>query len=204
MDKERDSYSAYPVAVNSNLLATEQDILDLARLYSEYFDTQPDTALVLEIPSTLSIPFGARADGSLTDPGVEVEAGMSTDQILAALSFRDGLPVLFNNQKHAKGFSLWTNQELEGNCDLVPLSLHPHQLSGVHSVIRTAFFSNARPWVSAGKLVADEVGLGKTAIAIAAIAFLTHVMALLDAGKPLPPIISKLSTCLVFRCSNYL
>ena len=173
-------------------------------MYSEYFDTRPDTALVLESPPTLNIPFGVLADGSPTDPGVEVEAGMATDQISAALGFRDGLPVLFNNRKHAKGFSLWMNQELEGNCDLVPLSLHPHQLSGVHSVVRTAFFSDARLSVSAGKLIADEVGLGKTAIAIATIAFLSHVMALLDGGKPLPPMISKLLACLVFQCFKYL
>jgi hypothetical protein len=166
----------------------DRDVLDLARLYSEYFDSQPDTEPILKTSSALSIPFGVRADGSSTDPGVEAEASMSPDQISLALGFRGGLPFLFNLQKHPNGFSLWT--ELEGNPDLLPLSLHPHQLSGVHSVIRTTFFSVARPTFSAGKLIADEVGLGKTAIAIATIAFISHVMTLSDAGKPLPPIIS--------------
>jgi hypothetical protein len=138
-------YSVYTVAVTnkSKLLATEEDILCLTRLYSEYFASQ----LPLGIPS-------------LPDPGVE--AGISPDQISVTLG-------------------------------LLPMSLHPHQLSGVHSAVRTGFVPQPHPWVSAGKIIAVEVGLRKTAITVATIGFVNHIVALLEAGKPLFPTLPLLS-----------
>lgn len=45
---------------------------------------------------------------------------------------------------------------------------------------------------SAWKLIADEVGLGKTAIVVSTIAFLSHATTLQLQNKPLPPILSEL------------
>lgn len=170
--------------------------MDLQRLYFEYFDTQQETEPVLENGSaSIPIPFGMSNDGSPTDLGLEIEAHMNTDDISAALGFQSGRPFLFNPYKHSRGFSTWTNPgpfEDHDNPDLQPLSLHPHQLSGLHSIIRTSFSSSPASEGSAGKLIADEVGLGKTAIVIATIAFLSHMTTLQLGEKSLPPILSGL------------
>ena len=120
---------------------------------------------------------------------------MSPDEVSVALGFQSRRPFLFNSYRHAKGFSAWANPDLfedQNNPDLQPLLLHPHQLSGLHSVIRTSFSSSPVLKGSNGKLIADEVGLGKTAIAIATIAFLSHMSMLQLANKQLPPILCEL------------
>ena len=177
------------------MLATDDDILDLQKLYSEYFDTQPESEPVLENRSPSStIPFGA-SDGSPVDLGLDFEAHMTPDDISASLGFQSGRPFLFNSNKHSRGFSVWTNPGLfedRSNPDLRPLSLHSHQLNGVHSIIRTSFSFSPVSEGSAGKLIADEVGLGKTAIVVSTIAFLSHATTLQLQNKPLPPILSEL------------
>ncbi|KAF8869930.1 SNF2 family N-terminal domain-containing protein [Infundibulicybe gibba] len=71
-----------------------------------------------------------------------------------------------------------------------PLKLHWHQLAGVQSVIRNTFTKepNAEDKCS-GILICDEVGLGKTALAIATIAFLNQSIYCAENGSAQPPVL---------------
>ncbi|KAM6490053.1 P-loop containing nucleoside triphosphate hydrolase protein [Amanita muscaria] len=121
--------------------------------------------------------------------GMEKEAHLSPDALGKALSFVDRLPHQFNKHRHATGLNAWDQprafQINKGDqcTELTLLSLHWHQLAGIHSAARSFFVSD--PVASPrGLLIADEVGLGKTALSIAIMAFLNQVKTLQDRENP--------------------
>lgn len=132
------------------------------------------------------------------DLGVEGEAQMSLHSLNKALDFLNGLPFIFNKHRHIHGLNAWddadhfdTSSTVYNEKNLVPNALHWHQLSGIHAVLRKLFTETSSPDNPLGILLADEVGLGKTALAISIIAFFSHVHWLIKKTKALPPIISE-------------
>ncbi|KAG5634213.1 hypothetical protein H0H81_002857 [Sphagnurus paluster] len=200
-------------ATARQILATEEDVSDLVNLYRTYFDTnEPGDYLPLDdqhlsIAARLVAPDG-------TDLGVESESLMTPQELAASLCFDMGLPFLllfiFNKYRHCDGYSNWDKkfehlfEEKDGkiNKDLVPISLHWHQLCGVQAIIRMNFSPQASKRVCPGVLIADDVGLGKTFQAAALIAFLCKPMTRHDLAPTLespatnmylPPIINLIS-----------
>lgn len=112
--------------------------------------------------------------------GVDYETCLSPDQLADQLGFVDGLPFLFNRFRHKTGFVVWNKPTLfddpDSNPDIVPLHLHWHQLAGLHAIVRHCFTSGPTKDTNVGILVADDVGLGKTGMAISTIAFLAHLI----------------------------
>jgi SNF2 family DNA or RNA helicase len=174
-------------------LATEEDVDNLFHLYNDLLSENEDTSEPPLIPSnSLRIPFAEGVDGA--DPGVEVEAKMPPDQLSVNLGFtKDHLPFQFNPYHHSKGFSTWDSPSMfkAGQPDIQTQGLHYHQLAGVHAVIRKIFSDKPNEGPCRGILLADEVGLGKTAMAISVMAFLSHLVLLQASEAPLPPIIGK-------------
>jgi hypothetical protein len=165
-------------------------------LYNDLLSENEDTSEPpLNSSTALCIPFAEGVDGA--DPGVEVEAKMSPDQLSLNLGFKDQLSFQFNKYHHSKGFSTWDSPSLfkpgQPHPDIQPQGLHYHQLAGVHALIRKVFSDKPNEGPCQGILLADEVGLGKTAIAIAVMAFLSHLVLLQASEAPLSPIISKTS-----------
>ena len=180
-------------------LATEEDVREIITLFHEYF-TRPvleDTPALDQQHPILVVPF--RGSNTSGDLGVEVESGMTPSQLSHNLGFASGLPFLFNSYRHTSGLNCWssslattlTSPDIATNPLFTPLSLHWHQLAGVHAIIRMNFTSLENPSGCCGTLITDEVGLGKTFQATATLAFLSEVRIRQTTGQPLPPIIGK-------------
>jgi SNF2 family DNA or RNA helicase len=178
-------------------LATEEELLELIRIYQEYFvpaDEDDEAPALSEIPKDL-ITMKDAGDGDL---GMEVEAHLTPDALATRLGFlKWRLPHQFNPHRHLSGITAWDSSSLfvVGDAPLSPslmqMALHWHQLAGVHSVIRSSFTKDPSPDNCTGMLICDEVGLGKTALAISIIAFLNQIVLLQQKGQALPSIIGN-------------
>ena len=185
-------------------LATLKDLENLQRLYQEYFeseDVENDPPVSVQPEGELHTRLQEASNGE--DLGIEEEAGMDAETLATRLGFfKDKLPAQFNRYRHRMGRTPWSNpSDFEGagtsselSENLTPLALHWHQLAGIHSIIRTVFAANSMQGdgtCKTGMLVCDEVGLGKTAMAISTIAFLNQVLFSGQKGSP-PPILGEL------------
>jgi hypothetical protein len=176
-------------------LASAEDIIELMHVYAEYFslddDDEEDSPPISSVP-TLS--FGLR-ETSGGDLGMEIECKLGPDVLADRLGFlKHQLPHQFNQHRH-RSLTAWDRPDLfSANPvpdSLAPLKLHWHQLAGVHSMVRNIFTRDADPDHCTGMLLADEVGLGKTALAISFISFLSQCVLLQQSDSELPPIIRK-------------
>jgi hypothetical protein len=131
---------------------------------------------------------------------VEEEATMTLGEVMRNLGFGEkGLPFSFNQYRHTAGFSPWNPehrslfevpQGSQPSPGIDALSLHSHQLSGVHAVIRRVFTKTPNPNNCPGMLIADEVGLGKTFEACTILAFLSELGIKQSKKLSIPPMIS--------------
>lgn len=178
-------------------LASQEDVSDIINLYEEFFGMDADA--IVEPSTSLSITFGNATPEA--DPGVEVEALMSAKELASNLGFVGKLPLVFNRIRHSAGLTAWDSKHrhlfeepnpLATNNMLEPITLHWHQLAGVHAVIRKVFSSEPLPKHGNGVLIADEVGLGKTFQALTVIAFLADVTLRKSKNFAMPPIIGML------------
>lgn len=137
------------------------------------------------------------------DLGVEEEITMDMTTLATDLGFDNGLPFLFNRSRHSMDLNTWDSplsfdiKDASFDQDYVtPLSLHWHQVAGIHSILRHVFSPEPDVDHCCGMLVADEVGLGKTAMAIGIISSVSHFIWLQEHKSPLPPILRK---CIVLN-----
>ncbi|KAF9033680.1 hypothetical protein BDP27DRAFT_1374971 [Rhodocollybia butyracea] len=184
--------------VNVNLiefksLATPEDLKELVQVYNQYFRTYDD-----ENSQPIGRDFSLQLlDLEVADLGMEFEANLNVMDLAQRLGFqKDNLPLQFNCFRNIAGFTPWDKPalftpSLQQTDSLVSLQLHWHQLAGVHSIICNTFTATSSPGHCTGILECDEVGLGKTALAIAVIGFLNQAVALQEAKKPLPPILQS-------------
>ncbi|KAK7034787.1 hypothetical protein VNI00_012195 [Paramarasmius palmivorus] len=139
-------------------LASEADLLEMRRVYMEYFKNDEDDGPVLsDSTPTLAIEL---QELEQEDLGIEEEANLDSDALSQALGFKNGLPWQFQEFRHRLGYTGWEKAESSHisitSEDLDPLRLHWHQLSGLHAIIRTIFTSEPDPSHCTGMLVADE------------------------------------------------
>lgn len=176
---------------NAPRLASEADVDYLVRLYQDLIDAPEEDSPPLQVGPQLDGLFAAlEGGGSL---GVEPEMAMSPDQLADELGFTNQLPFLFNQHRHKTGFVVWNMPTLfenpDSNSDILPLRLHWHQLAGLHAILRLCFSSEPGKILNPGALIADDVGLGKTGMAISTIAFLAHIKNLKSVNHSLPKVI---------------
>ncbi|KAF9455280.1 hypothetical protein BDZ94DRAFT_1242365, partial [Collybia nuda] len=165
-------------------LASEQDIADVLALYTEFFAScgQDHNVELQDQQPAFSYRFGEAVDGS--DPGVEVEMGLSPEDLDHNLGLLDGLPVVFNRYRHCGGLTSWdpayatkfVPENAQNDADMVPIQLHWHQKAGVHAMFRMVFNEAPVSDACTGVLVADDVGLGKTFQAITAVTILAELV----------------------------
>ncbi|KAJ3566666.1 hypothetical protein NP233_g6855 [Leucocoprinus birnbaumii] len=193
--KERRVSKKSPCKVSKNILndlATKEDVTDLRNLYHDYFE---GNAVDDEEQPLAAMPTALSLDLPAGDIGMDVEATLSSDVLAQRLGFHTGLPPVFNSHRHRAGITPWDNVEVFAQDpipqELSPLSLHWHQLAGVHSIIRRCFSAKKDPYLCKGVLVADEVGLGKTTQAITLLAFLNQCIYAQENGLPPPPILAE-------------
>jgi TATA-binding protein-associated factor len=133
----------------------------------------------------------AMQDVSNTDLGVENVSHLSVKALEQQLGFQDTLPPIFNPLCHSDGLNLWDLKDSQDqNGYLERLSLHWHQLCAVLAVIQKVFLaSNGDAQACTGVLIADEVGLGKTAVGMALIALMANAVVSRQSAVQLPPCI---------------
>lgn len=169
--------------------------MELANIYDEYFSTEVDEDQ--EPPLTYSSPSKQELNDCGGDFGMELEQEMTPASLALALGFKTGRPTSFNALRH-RSLTPWDSPTPFPHKDVDPLpplfsksALHWHQLAGVHSIVRSVFSEAPNPSHTAGVLIGDEVGLGKTAQAIAFIAFLQQTIVAQKSNRSLPRILSK-------------
>ncbi|KAG6819600.1 hypothetical protein H0H93_010369 [Arthromyces matolae] len=193
VEKRVTSKLSHKVSIDGlNSLATDQNVSDIANTYRDYFERidQDDQEIALDVSDDKQTLNDAGGDF-----GVDIEHRLSLVQLLLALGWKDGLPPIFNAYRHRRGENPWDKPQLFDHSEqdlqtgiLFKFSLHWHQLAGVHSLVRSSFTSE--PSSSVGILIADEVGLGKTAQAVAYIAFMNMVISLQQAKRKLPKVLT--------------
>lgn len=134
------------------------------------------------------------------DLGVEVMSKKTFEELAVLLSFPGGRPGNWNAYVREDGVTAWhlgltpsnpsvtrrgpSNTDIEITLDMFarggpgfkPISLLWHQLVGVASIVSTMFFGGRVTLAPmSGVLLADGVGVGKTAQVMATIAFLQQV-----------------------------
>jgi SNF2 family DNA or RNA helicase len=169
------------------LIATEDDLAEIQGKYDEYFAIHDDDEGACGDLYSQRLSFDLR-DVQTGDLGMEVEATVPPNLLSSSVGFvKQCLPILFQTHRHTAGFNAWDRRTKSQVKDMKPISLHWHQLAGVHSIIRNTFTSDCEPDHATGMLICDEVGLGKTAQTIATIAFLNQVIDLSAQNKKPPP-----------------
>jgi hypothetical protein len=134
------------------------------------------------------------------DLGVLLEQQLSVEQLMESLGMKGKAVLPFMNRvMHTQAWPVWTSglstcliqsQLLTANkADLAgsplgntwkPARLRPHQIAGIHAVLR--IMSQAAP---RGVLIADEVGVGKTCQAAGVLAMMIHATERPDHRLPL-------------------
>ncbi|KAJ3564613.1 hypothetical protein NP233_g8186 [Leucocoprinus birnbaumii] len=177
-------------------LATKEDVSDLFSFYQEYFEghlEDEDDILALEnyaLPATWE-------DNQKCDFGMEIESGLTSEALGLRLGIgRECHIPLFNEHRHSSGITPWDDEKEFAVTEplpshLTPLSLHWHQLAGIHSILRSLFSDQPDENRPTGVLVADAVGLGKTCQSIGTIAMLNAIIFCQEGKYKLPQVISE-------------
>lgn len=176
-------------------LAAQEDVEDLRALFQTVngaVGAMPDIDIVQDTEASLEV------EDDRGDLGVALEAKKTYEELANAMGLdKFGRLAMFNRVRHVHGYTAWTKvgqaifrkyDQGEGVGEFKLIRFHWHQLAGMHAVLRNIFAKEPRPHF-AGVLIADEVGLGKTYLAIA-VAVLVIQLGMQDL---LPPLIRKSS-----------
>jgi len=110
------------------------------------------------------------------DLGVSKFMQCSEEALALLLNFPNGCPTLFTKFRSASGLCAWDGDNAKRfileNSNMQPLCLLWHQLVGVTSVIDKAFTTKPVEAGLPGVLIADAVGVGKTALSMGVITFI--------------------------------
>jgi SNF2 family DNA or RNA helicase len=109
------------------------------------------------------------------DIGVDTFRTYDEESLNRLLHFPDGRPALFNKFRSISRKCAWDKGAekdfVEGNPDMQPLSLLWHQRVGIASIVEKIWTKTLTDNVP-GVLLADDVGVGKTAQVMGTIAFI--------------------------------
>ncbi|KAF8668495.1 hypothetical protein AX14_006173 [Amanita brunnescens Koide BX004] len=158
-------------------LADEAAVQKTINMYLDYFN-RPDESFNVE-HLTAGTLWSDANDG---DMGVEEMKMKSTDELCSLLGFKDGRPFTWNKYRSLGNIrSAWdTSLEselamfIDGGEDMELLTLLWHQLVGVAAMASKVWLKDESK-KTFGILLADDVGVGKTAQVMAFIAFLQLV-----------------------------
>jgi hypothetical protein len=174
-------------------LAKDEDVTELDAIYQRLAERADGDDDAIDLPSLDELRIEdvfSRND----DMGVAKESMLTREWLEHDLSFLDGRPAVFNERIHRNGMTNWQDQHAleDTQADLLDeLRLQWHQLVGIRAMVRMAFSTQQCAGSRSGFLVADEVGLGKTAQQMGFNAFVNQVAKLQLRGDKLPPAVGK-------------
>lgn len=155
--------------------AAAGDIEEIWATYVQLFGLKVVTDMHLQIVLNSDVGVQEAWQG-LPDLGVAKFARCSEATLSSLLNFPDGCPTLFTKLRSSSGLCAWDANDskkfMPGNPDMKPLRLLWHQLVGVASIVDKAFSIEPVEAGIPGILVADAVGVGKTALTMGVIAFI--------------------------------
>ncbi|KAM6491331.1 P-loop containing nucleoside triphosphate hydrolase protein [Amanita muscaria] len=161
-------------------LADKESVRQIINLYLDFFQ-RDDGELHLEGETAGQLWLEACDQSG--DLGVHDMSKKSEAELSTLLSFPNGRPLAWNNfSAEGKASTAWEETDADmikryeegGSPDMKPLYLLWHQLVGVASMAEKTWRANNAE-TPFGILLADEVGVGKTAQVMAFIAFLQFV-----------------------------
>lgn len=167
--------------------AGEEDVLAVTELLRRHFDTlsvtNNDVAVTREGVGNSFAGMQAFDEGG--DIGVKTFWPKTADDMHTILDFPDGRPVLWNKFRATdSALTAWdegetdaTRLEYETGSERMrpePLTLFVHQLHAIASCAETIFHEQ-RKTDKGGMLIADGVGLGKSATLFGVVAFLGQI-----------------------------
>jgi TATA-binding protein-associated factor len=178
-------------------LANKEAVQQIVNMYLDFFHRE-DGELNLDEGSIVELWNEACNDSG--DMGVERMQTKTEEELCNLLSFHNGRPINWNSFRSVtNSATAW--EELDevarakfetGGDDMQELSLLWHQLVGVASLAVKAWGTDTRH-APFGILLADEVGVGKTAQVMAFIALLQLVNQCEVNGQSRPPILGEYS-----------
>lgn len=175
--------------------ADEADVLAMTELLRRHFDelsidTEPPAMTSQAVDESLAAMKVFEEGGDL---GVQAFWSKTAEELHRLLDFPEGRPVLWNKFR-AKDSAVTAWDEAENDKTRVdyekgsermrpqPLSLFPHQLQAIASCI-AMIFDDLRQKDKGGMLIADGVGLGKSATLFGVVAFLAQLYEWQQAGR---------------------
>ncbi|GBE84816.1 hypothetical protein SCP_0607960 [Sparassis crispa] len=178
-------------------LVTEQELEEVYRQYVELFVEGPMRADATDDAAVDVLGAGDNMTDDLgTDLGVEPESKMTRQALMESMGVKGEVFPLMNEARHKKAFLVWTEgktpeevramqremgkkrDKLTESDEWAPLTLRWHQVAGIRATLRMMAQG------SSGVLIADEVGLGKTAQALGLIGMISHYIDAQERGKP--------------------
>ncbi|KAJ8581744.1 hypothetical protein M405DRAFT_846837 [Rhizopogon salebrosus TDB-379] len=156
-------------------LAAAGDVDEIWTLYTQLFtvDSTPTHALQINLNDEEDLCQNHMWDDS-DDLGVDLFRSMDENTLNYLLQFPDGCPALFSGFRSKSGKSAWDPMLamafVKNNPDMQPLSLLWHQTVGIASIVNKIWLCKENTDMLPGILIADEVGVGKTALSMGTIA----------------------------------
>ncbi|KAG2111479.1 hypothetical protein DEU56DRAFT_919984 [Suillus clintonianus] len=161
--------------VKSGSLVAAGDVEEIWALYVQMFETEPGQLEAPQDEEDIEDSGKAAWNDASEDLGVDGWREMDNDKLNHLLQFPGGKPVLFAEFRSKTGLCAWdaasTSKFVEGNEDMEPLALLWHQRVGVAAMVDKIWSASKSDEEVPGMLIADEVGVGKTALTMGFIAF---------------------------------
>ncbi|KAG2116291.1 hypothetical protein DEU56DRAFT_919270 [Suillus clintonianus] len=161
--------------VKSGSLVAAGDVEEIWALYVQMFETEPGQLEAPQDEEDIEDSGKAAWNDASEDLGVDGWREMDNDKLNHLLQFPGGKPVLFAEFHSKTGLCAWdaasTSKFVEGNEDMEPLALLWHQRVGVAAMVDKIWSASKSDEEVPGMLIADEVGVGKTALTMGFIAF---------------------------------
>jgi hypothetical protein len=157
-------------------LAAAGDADEIWALYHQLFTIQ--TVPTEPLPAIIESESQSGHDAwhASDDLGVEYFCNLDDATLNHLLQFPQGRPALFSEYRSKSGICAWddakSNDFTSTNADMQRLSLMWHQRVGIASVANKIWFSKSTTAGVPGILIADDVGVGKTALTMGTLAFI--------------------------------
>jgi hypothetical protein len=178
------------------LLVSPEELEECYQLYLLFFGKKADDEDNLPRPTAFNPPGDAHLPDLITgafspgDMGVEIEMQMSTDGVATSLGLIPGNGIPWQHfTRNVQPYAVWSAGLSANQASAVhrsinvlfregkplpegwkPLAMRDHQMDSVHASIRLLVAEGPRQ----GVLIADDVGVGKTATALGVLALMTH------------------------------
>ncbi|KAG2029690.1 hypothetical protein BDR03DRAFT_1018074, partial [Suillus americanus] len=156
-------------------LVAAGDVEEIWALYVQLFETEPGELDAPELQEDNEVSGRDAWNDTSDDLGVDGWREMDNDKLNHLLQFPGGKPALFTEFRSKMGLCAWdegsSSKFVKDNEDMEPLTLLWHQRVGVAAIVDKIWSASKTEAEVPGILVADEVGVGKTALTMGFIAF---------------------------------